>query len=82
MKKNCLLENIFLVQQKKGKIGNDCKKSDGRISFKDYLSGEKIWDRFDMKNMGDYHDHYFKKDALLLADVFEKLLIHASNFMG
>ena len=33
---------------------------------------EKIWDKFKMKNMGDYHDHYFKKDVLLLADVFEK----------
>ena len=27
-----------------------------------------------MKNMGDYHDHYFKKDVLLLADVFEKFI--------
>ena len=24
-----------------------------------------------MKNMGDYQDHYLKKDILLLADVFE-----------
>ena len=35
---------------------------------------EKIWDKFKMKNMGDYHDHYFKKNALLLADVFEKFI--------
>ena len=27
-----------------------------------------------MKNIGDYHDHYFKKDILLLADVFEKFI--------
>ena len=27
-----------------------------------------------MKNMGDYHDHYSKKDVLLLADVFEKFI--------
>ena len=24
--------------------------------------------------MGDYHDHYFKKDVLLLASVFEKII--------
>ena len=72
--KNYLLENISLVQQKKGKIGDDGKISDGHISLKDYLTCEKIWDKFEMKNMGDYHDHYLKKDVLLLADLFEKLI--------
>ena len=27
-----------------------------------------------MKTMSDYHDHYLKKDVLLLADVFEKFI--------
>ena len=27
-----------------------------------------------MKIMGDYQDHYLKKDVLLLADVFEKFI--------
>ena len=27
-----------------------------------------------MKNMGDCHDHYLKKDVLLLANVFEKFI--------
>ena len=27
-----------------------------------------------MKNMGDYHDHYLKKDVLLLANVFERFI--------
>ena len=29
-----------------------------------------------MKNVGDYHDHYLKKDELLLADVMKNLLIY------
>ena len=35
---------------------------------------KKIWDVFDLKNVGDYRDHYFKKDVLLLADIFEKFI--------
>ena len=31
--------------------------------------------------MGDYHDHYFKKD-LLLADVFEKFVDACLKFYG
>ena len=34
----------------------------------------KIWNEFSMKNMTDYHDHYLKKDVLLLAYVFEKFI--------
>ena len=30
--------------------------------------------------MGDYHDHYLKKDVLLLADVFEKFIDICLNF--
>ena len=47
------------------KTGDDGKISDGHISVKDCLKCEKIWDKFEMKNMGDYHDRYFKKDVLL-----------------
>ena len=82
MKKNCLLENMSLVQQKKGKIDNDGKISDGQVSVKDYLTCEKIWDKFKMKNMHDYHDHYLKKDVLLLADVFEKFIVTCLKFYG
>ena len=44
----------------------------GHISDEDHLTCKKIWNEFNMKNMSDYHDHYLKKDVLLLADVFEK----------
>ena len=56
----------FQSSTKDGKIGDDGKKSDGHLSFKDLMC-EKTWDKFDMKNMGNYHDHYLKKDVLLLA---------------
>ena len=64
----------FYSSTKDGKIGDDGKISDGHISVKDYLTCEKIWDKFKMKNMGDYHDHCLKKDVLLSADVFEKFI--------
>ena len=38
------------------------------------MTCEKIWDKFEMKNMDDYHDHYLKKDVLQLADVCEKFI--------
>ena len=61
----------FFSSTKKGKIDDDGKISDGHISFKDYLRREKIWDKFGLKYMSDYHENYLKKDVLLLADVFE-----------
>ena len=42
---------------KKGKIDNDGKISGGHISIEDYLLCQKIWNKFEMKHMGDYHDH-------------------------
>ena len=59
-----------MALQGRKKIDNDGEMSDGQVSVKEYLMCEKIWDKFDMKNMGDYHNHYLKKDVLLLVDVF------------
>ena len=50
----------FYSSTKDGKIGDDGKISDGHTSVKDYLTCEKNWDKFNLKNMGDYHDHYLK----------------------
>ena len=65
-----------------GKIGDDSKKLDGHTSLKDYLMGKKIWDKFDIKDMSDYDDHYLNKDVLLLADVFEKFIDTCLKFYG
>ena len=64
----------FFNSTKKGKIGDDGEISGGHICIKDYLTCEKMWDKYEVKNMGDYHNHYLKKDVLFLADVFESLL--------
>ena len=82
MKKNCLLENISSDQQQQQKIDEDGKILDGHISIKNYLTCAKIWDEFKMKNMGDYHDHYFQKNVLLLADVFEKFIGKCLKYYG
>ena len=70
----------FFSSIKKRKIVDDGKISDGHISIKDYLTCEKIWDKFEMKNMGDYHDNYSRNDALELADVFEKFIATCLKF--
>ena len=42
------------------------------ISDKGYLHAQKVWDVFEIKNLGEYHDLYVQTDTLLLADVYEK----------
>ena len=50
------------------------------VSDEGYLPCNKIWNNFNMENMGDYRDHYLKKDVLLLADVFEKFISTCLRF--
>ena len=73
MKINYLLEDISLVQQKKGKIDSDGKISDGHISTKDYITCEKIRNMFNIKNMGDNHDHYLKKRRIIIIRRIRKI---------
>ena len=72
----------FYSSVKDGTTIDSGEKLDGHISNEDYLTCKKIWNEFNMKNMGDYHDHYLKKDVLLLADVFEKFIDTCLKFYG
>ena len=47
------------------------KLSNEHITDSAYKHAQEVWDTFDCRNIGDYHDLYLKTDVLLLADVFE-----------
>ena len=64
----------FYSSVKDRSTGDNGEKVDGHISDKVYLTRKKLWNEFNMKNMGDYNDHFLKKDVSLLADVFEKFI--------
>ena len=51
--KLCARKYIYSSTKDK-KINKDGKVSDGHASVEGYTVCEKIWDRFKMKNMGDY----------------------------
>ena len=49
-------------------------KDDGHISDEEYLHLKNVWNTFNFNIFRDFHNHYFKKGVLLLADVFEKFI--------
>ena len=47
------------------------KLNEEGISDADYAHVQKVWEVFEIKNQGEYHDLYVQCDTLLHADVFE-----------
>ena len=58
--------NYIYSSTKDKKISEDGKMSDGHVSIEDYMVCERTWDKFKMKNMRDYHDHYLKKCGAII----------------
>ena len=62
--KNCLPDKDCFFNSLK-----DCG-----IADEEYSRAIDVWNIFNIKNLGEYHDLYLKTDALLLCDVFEKFI--------
>ena len=42
-----------------------------KISGNDYQHAQRVWKKFGIRNLRDYHDVYLRTDVVLLANVFE-----------
>ena len=52
------------------------------ITDKDYEHVKKVWETFEIKNLGEYHDLHVQCDTFLLADVFENFRNMCLNEYG
>ena len=64
------LKECFYSSLKYGKRDND----NGHISDNQYLHLKMLWNTFNFNTFRDFHNHYLKKDLLLLADIFGKFI--------
>ena len=49
---------------------------------KDYEHVKKVWETFEIKNLGEYHDFYVQCDTFLLADVLKTLEISVLKYIN
>ena len=52
------------------------------ITDEDYRRAQRIWEHFNIKNIGEYHDLYLMTDVYLLTDVFENFREMCLNYYG
>ena len=56
-------KNFFYRSLKDGTTDDNDKKLNGHKTDEEYITCTKVWNEFNMKNIGDYHDHYLKKNV-------------------
>ena len=63
---------------------NDGKRNKGNehISNEQCQHLQNVWKIFNFNTFKDFHDHYLKKDVLLLADIFEKIISINLKYYG
>ena len=62
MKHHCLIKETFIVYSGLYLEG---------ITDDEYIHAQKVFEKFNIKNVGEYHDLYVQSDTLLLTDLFE-----------
>ena len=67
-------KKCFYCSVKDGTTDDKGEKLDGHVSDENSFMCKKIWNKFNIKNMDDYHNHYLKKDVLLLVNLLKSLL--------
>ena len=71
-------KKYFYSSLKDGKRG----RSNGHISDEQYQHLQNVWNIFNFNTFEDFHNHYLKKDILLLVDAFEKFIFTCFKFYG
>ena len=56
--------------------------NDQHITDDEYAHAQKVWETFNVKTFGEYHDLYLCCDTLLLCDVFEQFRSMCLQFYG
>ena len=49
-------------------------RSNGHVSDEQYQHLQNVWDVFNFDTFKNFHNHYSKKDVLLLVETFEKFI--------
>ena len=60
-------KKCFYKSLKDGTTNDNSERLNGHITDEEYLTCIKIWNEFNIKSMGGYHDHYLKKKRFIIS---------------